>query len=60
MAFEDEFGCEIPDDAGEKIVTVKDAVRFIQDNNCASSGTIPLNALGAVVVDRHGAGDGGL
>ncbi|MEM7171234.1 MAG: acyl carrier protein [Pseudomonadota bacterium] len=32
MAFEEEFGCEIPDDAAEKIVTVKDAVDFIQDN----------------------------
>ena len=30
MAFEEEFGCEIPDDAAEKIVTVKDAVSFIQ------------------------------
>jgi len=30
MAFEEEFGCEIPDDAAEKIVTVGDAVRFIQ------------------------------
>ena len=29
MAFEEEFGCEIPDDAAEKIVTVKDAVSFI-------------------------------
>jgi acyl carrier protein len=28
MAFEDEFGCEIPD--VEKIVTVKDAIRFVQ------------------------------
>src|SRR5262252_7847254 len=27
MAFEEEFGCEIPDDAAEKIVTVKDAAR---------------------------------
>ena len=32
MAFEEEFGCEIPDDAAEKIVTVKDAVDFIQEN----------------------------
>jgi acyl carrier protein len=32
MAFEEEFGCEIPDDAAEKIVTVKDAVEFIQQN----------------------------
>ena len=30
MAFEEEFGCEIPDDAAEKIVTVKDAVQFIE------------------------------
>ncbi len=32
MAFEEEFGCEIPDDAAEKIVTVKDAIEFIQQN----------------------------
>ena len=30
MAFEDEFGCEIPDDAAEKIATVKHAVSFIE------------------------------
>ena len=30
MSFEEEFGCEIPDDAAEKIVTVKDAVAFLQ------------------------------
>ena len=30
MAFEEEFGCEIPDDAAEKILTVKDAVNFIE------------------------------
>ena len=32
IAFEEEFGCEIPDDAAEKIVTVKDAVDFIQEH----------------------------
>ena len=32
MAFEEEFECEIPDDAAEKIATVKDAVSFIQDS----------------------------
>jgi len=32
MAFEEEFGCEIPDDAAEKIVTVKDAVGYLQQN----------------------------
>ncbi len=30
MAFEEEFGCEIPDDAAEKILTVKDAIDYIQ------------------------------
>ncbi len=30
MAFEEEFGCEIPDDAAEKILTVKDAIDFIK------------------------------
>ena len=30
MAFEEEFGCEIPDDAAEKILTVKDAIDFIE------------------------------
>jgi acyl carrier protein len=32
MAFEEEFGCEIPDDAAEKIVTVNDAISFIEAN----------------------------
>ena len=29
MAFEEEFGVEIPDDAAETILTVGDAVRYI-------------------------------
>lgn len=33
MAFEEEFGCEIPDDAAEKILTVKDAVDFLEQNS---------------------------
>ena len=32
MAFEEEFGVEIPDDAAEKIQTVKDAITFISAN----------------------------
>ena len=32
MAFEDEFGVESPDDAAEKILTVKDAIAFIAAN----------------------------
>ena len=31
MAFEEEFGIEIPDDAAETIQTFGDAVRFIAD-----------------------------
>jgi len=30
MAFEEEFGIEIPDEDAEKIVTVKDAVEYIK------------------------------
>ena len=33
MAFEDEFSCEIPDDAAEKILTVKDAIDYIQSHS---------------------------
>ena len=33
MAFEEEFGCEIPDDAAEKIVTLKDAVSYLTANS---------------------------
>ena len=32
MAFEEEFGCEIPDDAAEKILTVRDAIAYIEEN----------------------------
>ncbi len=33
MAFEEEFNVEIPDDAAEKISTVKDAIDFIDSNS---------------------------
>jgi acyl carrier protein len=32
MAFEEEFGCEIPDAAAEKIGTVKDAIAYIEQH----------------------------
>ena len=32
MAFEEEFGVEIPDDAAEKITTVGDAVKYIEEH----------------------------
>ena len=32
MAFEEEFGVEIPDDAAEKITTVRDAITYIDEH----------------------------
>ena len=33
MALEEKFDIEIPDDAAEKIATVGDAVKYIEENN---------------------------
>lgn len=33
MRFEEEFGCEIPDNIAEKIITVADAIQFIESVN---------------------------
>lgn len=33
MAFEEEFGCEIPDEEAEKIQTVQDAVSYIDSHS---------------------------
>ncbi|HMK90971.1 MAG TPA: acyl carrier protein [Methylocystis sp.] len=35
MAFEEEFGIEIPDDAAETILTVGDAVKFLEQAKAA-------------------------
>jgi acyl carrier protein len=35
MAFEEEFSIEIPDDAAEKILTVKDAIEYITKHSAA-------------------------
>lgn len=32
MEFEEEFNCTIPDDAAEKLRTVKDAIAYIESN----------------------------
>jgi acyl carrier protein len=32
MAFEEEFGCEIPDDAAEKIQTVGSAIEYLEEH----------------------------
>ena len=60
MAFEEEFGIEIPDDAAEKILTVGDAIGFIKSN--AKSVTRLLRAARkaddeASRRNRHGNGD---
>ena len=31
MAFEEEFGCEIPDEEAEKITTVQQAIDYVKD-----------------------------
>jgi len=36
MAFEEEFGIEIPDDAAESILTVGDAVKFLEEKTKAA------------------------
>lgn len=36
MAFEEEFDIEIPDEAAEKILTVKDAIEYIKTNSAAA------------------------
>ncbi|MBF0460223.1 MAG: acyl carrier protein [Magnetococcales bacterium] len=35
MALEEEFGCEIPDEAAEKIVTVKQAIAYIEEHTAS-------------------------
>ena len=35
MAFEEEFGIEIPDEDAEKLQTVGDAINYITSNNAA-------------------------
>jgi acyl carrier protein len=30
MALEEEFGCEIPDDEAKRLVTVGDAIRYVE------------------------------
>lgn len=39
MAFEEEFGVEITEDAAEKIITVGDAVSFLSKQEVASSSS---------------------
>ena len=45
MAFEEEFGCEIPDDAAEKIVTLKDAVTYLSANSNQKNLSLKLRRV---------------
>ena len=44
MDFEEEFGVEIPDDAAEKITTVRDAIDYNDQNKGRSGQTLPQAA----------------
>ena len=35
MAFEEEFGIDIPDDDAEKMVSVSDAIKYLEENSKA-------------------------
>jgi acyl carrier protein len=37
MHFEDEFGCEIPDEVAEKITNLAEAVQYIKDQTSAKA-----------------------
>src|SRR5688500_11625374 len=41
MAFEEELGCEIPDEAAEKILTIKDAINYIEEHSCPATRDQP-------------------
>ena len=60
MAFEEEFGIEIPDDAAEKIQTVGDAIGFIKGTAKSCSPPVPARGWAedeASRRNRHGHGD---
>jgi acyl carrier protein len=46
MAFEEEFGVEIPDDAAEKISTVADAIKYINEQGLISACPVGLQLTG--------------
>ena len=53
MAFEEEFGVEIPDDAAEKIVTVKDAITFIEEASYRSKKRRSCSCLNNIFVGAN-------
>src|SRR3546814_19332883 len=57
MAFEEEFGVEIPDDAAEKITTVKDAITYIDEHKGCSKPAFRLGR--SIAGSRPVSGSGG-
>src|ERR1700709_340565 len=55
MAFEEAFGVEIPEDAAEKITTVKDAIEYIEKQKAESYGDLLLVAEQGGVTSRDSA-----
>src|SRR5688572_7698217 len=53
MAFEEEFGCEIPDDAAETILTVGDAVKFLEKNAKSLPSPIAVRRLNGSLAARR-------
>ena len=58
MAFEEEFGVEIPDDAAERILTVKDAVAFLEENagellRLTVAGHGYYGSVAQPIIDQH-------
>jgi acyl carrier protein len=51
MAFEEEFGVEIPDDAAEKITTVGDATKYIEEHKDA---TVSVRARHFLILEKAG------
>src|SRR6202012_1646087 len=52
MAFEEEFGIEIPDDPAESIVTVGDALKYIDKTTASGSGEVRSRASCAGSLSR--------
>jgi len=55
MAFEEEFGCEIPDDAAEKIITVKGCGQFHRGPQLRRAPP-PMASRSEIRLGRHSAG----
>src|SRR4051794_40260016 len=53
MAFEGEFGCEIPDDAAETILTVGAAPKFLEKNAKSGRPRRGADEAGRAVITVH-------